>query len=95
MANSFINLLIAMVIVYYSIYLMFVGRRINRWMWAFSALAGIWGVSTHGIYFIDKYWIDFMDSNTVRELCIKPYITVIECMTLAWIIKSGWRFHEN
>ena len=91
MVNSMINLFIAMVIVYYSIYLMFVGRPINRWMWFFSAIAGLWFVTMYGLFFIDKFWIDFMDAETIRTLCIKPAITVIECMLLAWIVKSGWR----
>ena len=91
MVNSVINWLLALIIVAYSVYLVFVGRRINRWMWLLSAVAGMWFVVMYGLYFVDKFWIDFMDADTVRNVCIKPAITVIECALLAWIIKSGWR----
>ena len=91
MVNSIFNWLVAWSIVLYSIYLIIHGRKINRWMWAMSAVAGMWFVVMYGLYFLDKFFIDFMDADTVRNICIKPAITVVLFALLGWIVKSGWR----
>ena len=92
---SIINLTVGVVIVAYSFYLIFKGRRINRWMMLLNTIAGLWAVVMYSLFVVDTLWFDILPPNVIREYCIKPAIFVLLCTVLAWSIRSGWRSDDH
>jgi hypothetical protein len=90
-AMSILNFTVALVVLLYGLHLALHGRKINRWMFIVSALAGLWASVMYAMFIVDQVFVDFVSGTFIREYCIKPVIFILLCTILAWLIRSGWR----
>jgi hypothetical protein len=86
------NFIMSAVLLGYSVYLVFRGRREVRSMMIVFAMTGLWAFLVHLAVVLDLAVYDFMCWQTVTNFLIRPLLFVLMCAVLAAAIKSGWRY---
>ena len=92
--NTILNAIISMIILGYSLYIVFRGRRETRSMNILYAVVGFWATFVHAVVLYDYLIWDFMEWQFVTMYLIKPLIFILLCTVLAAIIKNGWRYDD-
>jgi hypothetical protein len=86
------NFIMSAVLLGYSAYLVFRGRREVRSMMIVFAAAGLWSFGVHLAVVFDLLVYDFMCWQTVTNFLIRPLLFVLMCAVLAAAIRMGWRY---
>jgi hypothetical protein len=86
------NFMLSVILLGYSLYLVFRGRREVRPMMIVFTVSGLWAFGVHLAVVIDLAYQDFMCWQTVTNYLIRPLLFVLMSAVLAAVIKSGWRY---
>jgi hypothetical protein len=89
----FANLLFSMVLMVYSWYFVFNGRRIDKAMMVINAVAGTLSSLLYGVFVIDHFVIDIVNDMWFRDYCIRPVYFFMICALIASSIRIGRKPH--
>jgi hypothetical protein len=88
---AWMNLLMAFAIVSYSTFLFFKGRKLDKWMMAINALAGLWVFIIYTILLVDTYWKDILTPQEITLYLVRPALFILLSTKLSNIIRIGRR----
>lgn len=92
---TYLNSVVFLIIFVLSLWYLFKGPKVFRWIMLSNTIAGFWLVIVYIIIFIDTFYADIISTADITIYLIRPALFVIGCVKLGNIMQLGVRRHER